>query len=121
MPQRQPSLADAIGARLRAARESLDISQSEVARRLDVPVVTYGAYERGKTVPSVEMLSRIALILRRPLTYFLGIGPDPGLSEEERRLLSVFRAITLPFSRAMILQVAEGALQEEQKRYTRQE
>lgn len=41
------------------ARESVDLSQAELARRAGIPRSVMNVYEHGKRKPSAEMVSRI--------------------------------------------------------------
>ena len=49
--------------RLKAARERLGLSQSEVARRLGVAHATYHEYEHGSCSPSLSTIERLASVL----------------------------------------------------------
>lgn len=48
-----------LGERIRAARESAGLSQSELARRASVHRVTLGRIESGEGLPSAETVARI--------------------------------------------------------------
>lgn len=48
-----------LGERIRAARESAGLSQSELARRASVHRVTLGRIESGEGMPSAETVARI--------------------------------------------------------------
>jgi transcriptional regulator with XRE-family HTH domain len=62
MSQRQRAIA--LGAAIRAARESAGLSQEEVASRVDLLPMTYGGIERGRLLPSVSTLTRICVALK---------------------------------------------------------
>lgn len=62
MSQRERALA--LGAAIRAARESAGLSQEEVASRVDLSPMTYGGIERGRLLPSVSTLTRICVTLK---------------------------------------------------------
>jgi transcriptional regulator with XRE-family HTH domain len=97
-----------IGARLRAAREYLGLSQDLVAQHLDVPRPAISAMERGsRKVSSVE-LKKLARLYGQPVASFLGDESDPVLEADEVST-ALFRA-TRQLSdadRQQVLQFAE--------------
>ena len=56
----QPSAPRAIGARIRARREELGLSQAELARRVYVSRQTVGNWEAGRTLADVQSLVLLA-------------------------------------------------------------
>jgi transcriptional regulator with XRE-family HTH domain len=50
--------------RLKAARERLGLSQSEVARRLNICHATYHEYEHGKCSPSLSTIEKLSKVLQ---------------------------------------------------------
>ncbi len=87
------TLAQEIGNRLRAARESRGWQQAEVAERIGVPVETYGSWERGYRLMTTDKLPVVASVFGRPIWYFFG-APDPSrLSDQERILLDLYRSL----------------------------
>jgi transcriptional regulator with XRE-family HTH domain len=97
-----------IGARLRAAREYLGLSQELVAQHLDVPRPAISAMERGsRKVSSVE-LKRLARLYGKSVAFFLGDESDPVLEADDVSA-ALFRA-TRQLSdsdRQQVLQFAE--------------
>lgn len=97
-----------IGARLRAAREYLGLSQELVAQHLEAPRPAVSAMEHGsRKVSSVE-LKKLARLYGRPVTFFLGEESDPVLESDEVNA-ALFRA-TRQLSdadRQQVLQFAE--------------
>lgn len=82
-PVEAQSEHEKIGARLRAAREYLGMSQELVAQHLDVPRPAISALERGsRKVSSVE-LKRLASLYGKPVAFFLGEESDPILEADE--------------------------------------
>jgi putative transcriptional regulator len=49
--------------RVKAAREALDLSQAEVARRARISQSLLGAIERGDSQPTIQKAHRIARVL----------------------------------------------------------
>lgn len=60
-----------VAQRIREAREFRDITQVEMAQRLDVARQTYLDIESGKTEPKVSSLVIIADVTKRPLSWLL--------------------------------------------------
>ena len=75
-------IAKEIGHKLREARKASGHTQKEVADLLGLSYVAYGAFERGRTLISLEYLLQLPRILGKPVTYFL---PSSAVSEAERQ------------------------------------
>lgn len=75
-----PSLED-IGLWLRKARESLGLSQAEVAEEVGLPRPAISLIESGRRSVSSLELAKFADLYRRPLSYFL--RPRRELAEDE--------------------------------------
>ncbi|HEM2691000.1 TPA: helix-turn-helix transcriptional regulator [Streptococcus suis] len=56
--------------RLKEKRTELGLSQSEIARQLEIIRMSYSAWERGKTKPNHKNLSLLATILKVDESYF---------------------------------------------------
>ena len=65
-------LARHIGDRARAARQSLHLTQEDVAERVGVSLEFYSRLERGGTLPSVPTLQRIVAALDVSADVLLG-------------------------------------------------
>jgi transcriptional regulator with XRE-family HTH domain len=52
------------GARLRAAREAMGLTQTEAADRADIPQSRLSEWERGDRIPSWPTLAKIAATLK---------------------------------------------------------
>ncbi|HEM4866198.1 TPA: helix-turn-helix transcriptional regulator, partial [Streptococcus suis] len=55
---------------LKEKRTELGLSQSEIARQLEISRMSYSAWERGKTKPNHKNLSLLATILKVDESYF---------------------------------------------------
>lgn len=67
---------EAFRKRLRAIREELDWSQSEMADALGIPLENYKKYERRSKFPP-HLLDRLALVTHRNIEYIVtGRGPN---------------------------------------------
>lgn len=78
-----------IGNRIRSARKDAGYSQQDMADLLKMSDVGYGSFERGSRQISIVFLLKIAKLLGRSVSWFLGI--ETGLSEEEDRLLTLWK------------------------------
>ncbi|HEM2700752.1 TPA: helix-turn-helix transcriptional regulator [Streptococcus suis] len=56
--------------RLKEKRTELGLSQSEIARQLEISRMSYSAWERGKTKPNHKNFSLLATILKVDESYF---------------------------------------------------
>jgi transcriptional regulator with XRE-family HTH domain len=98
--------ARAIAARVREARKVAQLSQEDIARKLGLTDGGYGHYERGRQPFTLEMIFKLAIILGRPVTYFLGL--DSGLAEDEDRVLALYREARAAGLGPMVISVLEG-------------
>lgn len=62
--------AQEIGRRMRARRERLDKTQSDIAQALHVETATYSRYESGKIAVSSPDMARVAALLGVSVGYF---------------------------------------------------
>lgn len=77
-----------IGAKIRNAREDLDLSQTEVARQIPMNQSNYSKIERDLQEPGMEQLKRICQILNLDARYLLGLAPYEKHSDVDNKLLS---------------------------------
>jgi transcriptional regulator with XRE-family HTH domain len=61
------------GQRLRELRETKNLSQSQVARRLSLTRASISGYENDLAIPSVEVLYKFALLFGVTTDYLLGL------------------------------------------------
>lgn len=64
-------------------RKEKDISQKELARAIDSKETTVASWEQGKSLPSVDMLYRLAKYYGKTMDYMYGEQPNeiPYLKE----------------------------------------
>ncbi|WP_164011180.1 helix-turn-helix transcriptional regulator [Pyxidicoccus trucidator] len=100
-------LATTIGAAARAARTRLELTQADVAERIDVATEVYGRLERGGMLPSVQTLLKLCHELHVSADELLGLAshgnantsraaeppPSPQERPEVRRLLRTVRQL----------------------------
>jgi transcriptional regulator with XRE-family HTH domain len=100
-------LAMTIGAAARTARARLELTQADVAERIDVATEVYGRLERGGMLPSVQTLLKLCNELNISADELLGLAstgsssrshhepaPSPPERAEVRRLLRTVRQLT---------------------------
>lgn len=77
------------GARFRAAREELKVTQSELGVRLGVSGAVISDWENGKSSPQLERIELIAALLRKPISYFFTDEPTVHDISQEDALTSL--------------------------------
>ena len=74
--------------RIKARREALDLTQSEVGKRMKPAIsdVQVSNYESGRRSPSAKSLRDLALALECSADYLLGLSPivAPGAAKKQR-------------------------------------
>lgn len=83
--------------RLKQLRQSNNLSQKDVAARLDISPSIVSGYETGERTPSVENLLALSYLYKCSTDYLLGRTPPAplsvlktdGLSDEQIRALSL--------------------------------
>ena len=63
-----------VGGQIKKARKAADMTQAELAERLEVSLVTVQRYEGGQREASYVMLQRIATYTDKPLGFFFEDG-----------------------------------------------
>ncbi len=103
--------------RLKTLRETVELTQKELAKILDVAVGTVGMWEIGKREPSFNTVNQIANFFHVSTDYLLGHEekqekPTPvsgdGLSEEQLEVIRRYEAAP-PALRAAALAVLRSA------------
>ena len=68
-----------IGKRIKQRRKRLDLTQEEVAERIDISNQHMSNIERAKSIPSTEVLMKLAAALdTTPNEFLLGTSLYPG-------------------------------------------
>ncbi|NOJ81598.1 helix-turn-helix domain-containing protein [Myxococcus xanthus] len=82
-------LASTVGANARAARLRLSLTQANVAQRVGLASAVYSRLERGRMLPSVRTLYRLATVLCTSPDALLGHGfnAEPPPDSPSVRLL----------------------------------
>lgn len=76
-------LAGRLGRNLATRRKELQLTQAQVAERLGVDTETLSRFERGKHLPSLLTLERLARMLRTTCGALLGETPPPPSSDAQ--------------------------------------
>ena len=84
---------------LKRLREEKGYSQAQLARKLNVSKSSISKYESNQSVPSVETLTRIALIYGVSLDYLVGIEKNKTISVEglTNRQLDILNTLLAEF------------------------
>ncbi|HXF66237.1 MAG TPA: helix-turn-helix domain-containing protein [Burkholderiales bacterium] len=79
-----------IGARIKAAREALGMTQKELAKRAGIPLSSLRQYEIRDRVPGGDALEKLAAVGISPQWLLLGQGPmlRLGVAEQAEEYLA---------------------------------
>lgn len=82
---------------LKKMRSQKGISQDELAKKIDMHPVQYSRYERGQTVPSIEVVQKIAMALDVSLDELVYGNSEAQAAKDidDRELLSMFKKVQL--------------------------
>jgi transcriptional regulator with XRE-family HTH domain len=102
------SLSARLGARLRARREALGLSQAELAEKVGISANYVGVLERGVKLPTLDTLVALAKALDMPVSELFGEPrSDPWIEEVVTVAAAMpkqLRPVTLAVLRAMAAQ-----------------
>ena len=96
-------LEQQIGMRVRLARKAQNLTQEELATRIDKTVETVSNIERGKTLPGLLTLYELAQVLRVPLIELIEVKERQS-SASLRRMEAEYRL------RDLAAQLSDGGL-----------
>lgn len=106
--------------RIRSYRESFDMTQQELAKRLGKSFRTVQSWERGESYPNAEMIWKLSEAFGTDPNDLLGWydehprGEDTGLADDEREVVDCYRAAA-PQWRTNIAMTARAAAGESKK------
>ena len=60
-----------LGKRIKLARVELDLTQAQLAKKINAKQKSISRYETGASLPSIETLLKIAKVLKKPAGHFL--------------------------------------------------
>lgn len=84
----------ALGKRIREERKKLQLTQAQLAEKLNVSTTYIGFVERGERSLTLSKLSLLADILGTSIDYLLSDTINPSLSSNEKILLSLLSSAT---------------------------
>ena len=84
-----------VGQRLRGARETLGLTQEDVAGALDIQRTSVIAMEAGRRNVSALELRRLARVYRRSVAWILGEEPNPELAGDDGALYRATAELSL--------------------------
>ncbi len=101
-----------IGARIRALRQALRLTQAEVAEKIGIDSSFYGQIERGANAPSLKTLFAIAAALGAEPAHLLPsvrgrAGRDPLIGDALENLLSKLEPARRRFVVGMVRDLAD--------------
>lgn len=82
------------GGNLRALLEERELTQKEVARRLNIAPSTMGSYVQNVREPDFATLKLLADFFDVTTDYLLDHDPGRADTPQERELLRIFRSLT---------------------------
>ena len=103
----EPNEQQAVGQRLRSARETLGLTQEDVAGALGIQRTSVIAMEAGKRNVSALELRRLARLYRRSVAWILGEEEETAPTAEEDRALYRATAELSPEDKAQVLRFAQ--------------
>ncbi len=65
-----------------ALRKAKNLSQSDLAKQIDISQVMVGKYERGDAIPSIEVAKKIADAFGVSLDYLVGEGQNASFDKK---------------------------------------
>lgn len=76
--------------RLKATRKSKNLTQADLAHKLNIVTGTVSSYEQGLKYPSIEVLVNICQVLEISADFLLGVSDNfslkmGGLTEEQEQ------------------------------------
>jgi len=60
-----------LGKKIKLARIELDLTQTQLAEKINGKQKSISGYETGATLPSIRTLIKIARVLKKPASHFL--------------------------------------------------
>jgi len=60
-----------LGKKIKLARVKLDLTQAQLAEKINAKQKSISLYETGASLPSIKTLVKIAKALKKPAGYFL--------------------------------------------------
>ena len=87
-----PAIEKRLGHKVTEFRLALGLTQAQLAEKADISVESISRLERGKTIPSLKTLDRIAKILKTSLSQLFAFGESSKKSQEFEKELAQINA-----------------------------
>ena len=81
--------SEAFRSQLKIARKLRNMTQAEMAKELGVNIITYGKWELGKTLPSMENIAKIANMLELDIRPFFIDREQTKLDASQHKALEL--------------------------------
>lgn len=108
-PSQVSDLASRLSRNITARRHVIGLTQAQVAERLGVDTETVSRFERGKHVPSLLTLERLAAVLATTVGELL--AEKPNQSDDQSLVITSWMAALRPddqaFARALLKQCCD--------------
>lgn len=100
--------------RFRQLIDDRQIGRKELAEQLNIAYSTLGNYLNGDREPDINMLIKIADLFSVSIDYLVGHPTNQTISDEETRLLHLFRQMP-PEHQQMLTEIAKVMTLQNQK------
>lgn len=84
------------GKRLRECRESKQLSQQDLAKKMNTSYTVIGKYERDEMIPSIEVAKTLARLLDTTVGYLLGEAKQADTFKDPAMLKRLNEITNLP-------------------------
>lgn len=86
-----------VGDRIKVLRQELNLTQSELAKKVSLSYIQIGRYEKQKSRPSAEVLQRLAEALNTSTDFLMNGNSEDIVSAKvtDRDLVELFQAVEL--------------------------
>ena len=110
-------LSTYFGRRLRQARLAANLTQGALSERSQVGQDMISRYDKGRSLPSLPTLSRLAHELAVPITYFFPDEQTEGLSDEQRDALNLLDTLSPLALDYVVIFVQHVTIMQHQRRF----
>ncbi|MBC6310855.1 helix-turn-helix transcriptional regulator [Listeria sp. FSL L7-1582] len=76
-------MANIIGERIKKLRKAKKLTQTELAKQINLTHVSISGYERGTRLPDTETLGKLSDVLETTTDYLLGRTNNPTSGEKD--------------------------------------
>jgi transcriptional regulator with XRE-family HTH domain len=100
-----------IGLRVKVAREAANLTQSQLAARIDRTKEAVSNIERGVNLPGLDTLAAICDVIGIPLTAVVEAIGDDGASPDERAQLNALFGRLSHRDQGLLVAIAQAMLE----------